>query len=195
MTLHVGESQRLRGEGVWVWERPHRRAHARTHLICREVGRACSSAIVSRSISSTCARRQRRLDIKRLLASRQKLNDGEAGAQSRCSRFVSRVRCGGIAIGRLLLPRSRFARVAAPTTTDTTPTRPTRAMVVCSLFRGEGRRVPNGSSSAQRTSASARRPPGRTFGGSPFAPATRRRLRMTYWRRQKFPTDFPVSHD
>ena len=77
---------------------------------------------------------------------------------------------------------------------DTTPTRPTRAMVVCSLFRGEGRRVPNGSPSAQRTSASARRPPGRTFGGSPFEPATRRRLRMTYWRRQKFPTDFPVSH-
>ena len=120
------------------------------------------------------------------------MNNGEAGVQSRCSRFVSRVRCEGIAIGIMLLPRSRFARVAAPTTTDTTPTRPTRAMVVCSLFRGEGRRVPNGSPSAQRTSASARRPPGRTFGGSPFAPATRRRLRMTYWRRQKFPRESRV---
>ena len=58
-----GDSHRL--GGVCVWERPQRRAHARTHLICRQVARARSSAIVSGSISSTCARRQRRLDIKR----------------------------------------------------------------------------------------------------------------------------------
>ena len=51
---------------------------------------------------------------------------------------------------------------------DTTPTRPTRAMVVCSLSRLAGSGLFGGSPGAQRTSASARSPPGRAFGGSPF---------------------------
>ena len=50
-------------------ERPHRRAHAQPRLACRDLVRARSSAIVSSSISSTCARRQRRLDFTRKLAS------------------------------------------------------------------------------------------------------------------------------
>ena len=130
--------------------------------LCRDAPRAGQMPIVSGPIRpSTCARRLTG-DESRNEPHCKVLGIGGTCAQSRSPARTPRSRGQKTSIGRTLRSRSDSARAGATAAVGATTTRPWRAIGALSLAGRAGVGVGGALSKAQRTSATANPPPGRS---------------------------------